>query len=340
MNENPENSIISRLSGIEKASILLISLGADTSSNIMSHLTPDEIERLASEIVRLKKVDPDVREAVLQDSRRSLTEYGGAGGLEYAQEVLTSVFGDSKAKELLFKLQTGGGVGSSFRWLKNIPARQLAQLISNERPQVVTLIIAHLPPDYAGQIVSLLPEQMQGEIMLRLRTMQPTDPEVVKSLNQTLHQHLSSGDGTALQEVGGSESVIQILNGVDRGTERKIFEYLESVDEEVAAELKANMFVFEDIFALDDRSIQTILRQVPQEDLRLALKGAQEPQKQVFFKNMSQRAAETLQEDLQNSGPTKMRDVEAAQGRIVAIARELDESGEISLRDGNDDVVM
>jgi flagellar motor switch protein FliG len=170
--------------------------------------------------------------------------------------------------------------------------------------------------------------------------MLPTDPEIVQSVEEVLLQQLSSSENAAFTEVGGNESIIEILNNVGRTTEKKILDYLAQVDEQVANQIKERMFTFDDITSLDDRSIQVILRDVPQDDLRLALKGVPENVKEVFFRNMSQRAAETLKEDLEATGPVRLRDVEAAQGRIVSIARQLDEAGEISLRSSGDDMIV
>jgi len=253
-------------------------------------------------------------------------------------KILEQVVGGVKAKELLTRLTTGGGAGA-FRWLRAVRPSQLAQCIRGERPQVVALVVGHLPPEQAAQVLATLPEQLQGEVALRLTTMQPTDPEVVKRVDDILLQRLASTDSAALTEVGGNDIVVQILNNIDRTTEKKILEYLTETDPSIANAIKEKMFVFEDILSLDDRSIQIILREVPQEDLRLALKGSSENVKDLFFRNMSQRASETLREDLESSGPVRLRDVEAAQGRIANIARRLEEAGEISLRDSGEDLV-
>ena len=327
------------LSGAEKASVLLISLGAEKSSSVLQQLTPDEIERLTAEIVMLKRVDPTLRAHVLEECKKALADGTIIGGADYARVVLEQVVGDAKAKELLSRLTSGSGAGS-FRWLRAVPPQQLAQCIRSERPQVMALVIGHLHAEQAAQVLSALPEQAQGEVALRLTTMQPTDPDIVRSIDEILMQRLSTTDNATFSEVGGSDAVVSILNNVDRGTEKKIMEYLTETASETANKIKEMMFVFEDILNLDNRSIQIILRDVPQDDLRLALKGSSDSVKEVFFRNMSQRAVETLKEDLESSGPVKLRDVEAAQGRISLVARSLDEAGEISIRDNADDVVV
>lgn len=333
----------SGLSGLAKASILLISLGAGTSSTVLQQLNPDEIERLTAEIVRQKRVRPEMRKRVIDECRQVLTEDAVHGGLDYAKEVLQGIFGETKAVEMLERAAMGGGGGSGLsagRVFRAIPTRQLAQALKNERAQVVALVLGHLPPDNAAQVLSALPEQLQGDAALRLVNMQPTDPEVVRHVADQLLQQLSGSDSAALSEVGGNESVVRILNSVGRSTEKRVMEYLSSVDEDAATAIKDRMFTFDDVISLDDRSIQTILRDVPQDDLRLALKGAPGNVKETLYRNMSQRAAETLKEDLEASGPVKLKDVEAAQSRIVAIARSLDEAGEISLRGSGEELVV
>lgn len=325
-------------SGLRKASILMVALGADLSSAIMQQLTPDEIERLTSEIVMINRLDQNISEQVIEDCRKELQKVELIGGTEYARKLLEQVLGEAKATEVLGKLSSDGG--NALRWLRTAPARQLAQCLTNERPQIAALVIGHLPPEQGAQVISALPEDVRGEVALRLTVMQPTDPETVKNVADILLQRLAMTDSANFSEVGGNESVVRILNNVDRSTEKKILEYLTEVNEEVANQIKESMFVFEDILSLDDRSIQIILRDVPQEDLRLALKGAGNDAREVFFRNMSSRAVETLKEDLDASGPVKLRDVEAAQLRIASIARQLDEAGEISLRSSDDEVLV
>lgn len=329
----------SQLSGVERAAVLLIALGQDMSSTIMQQLTPDEIERLTSEILRMKRVDPEVSAQVLEECSQSLRESSSLGGVEYATSVLGQVFGEAKAREIISKLSSGGGAGT-LRWVKGVPPRQLAQVIRNERPQVIALIIGHLPGDLAAQVLMELPEASRGPVILSLHNMQPTDTEVIRALNQVMLSKMTNTENSNFKDLGGNDTVVQILNNVDRSTERKILDYVNENNEGVAQQIKDCMFVFEDLLKLDNRAIQAILREVPQEDLRIALKGTDESVREVFYGNMSKRASETLQEDLENSGPVRLRDVEAAQMRIVNIARQLDESGEISLRDSDDDVVV
>lgn len=325
--------------GARRASMLLVALGTKLTAAIMQELTPDEIERLTLEIVQIDHLSNDARNQILEECGNSLKEVGMVGGPEYARRILEQAVGETKAAELLVRVSSPGS-GNALRWLRSVPPHQLAQRISTERPQVVALVLGHLSPEQTAAVIAILPKDLQGEVALRLTGMQPTDPEIVNYVADVLLQKLSMTEHAAFTEVGGLKPVIQILNNVDRTTEKNILEYLEKVNEEVANEVKAGMVVFEDILALEGRSIQIILRDVPQEDLRLALRGATEATKEIFFTNMSQRAAESLKDDLESSSPVRKRDVEAAQGRIAAIARQLDQDGEISLREGADEVVV
>lgn len=335
-----EESTRESLPGIAKAAVLLIALGSNKSSSVLQQLSPDEVERITAEILRRKKIRPEIRQKVLEEGKRALAEETVLGGQEYARQVLTSVFGENRAKEILSRLAAGAGTSGVGRTLNTIPPRQLAALLQVERAQVIALVLAHLAADQAAQVLVSLPEDVQGEVAFRLTTMRPTDPEVINAVAKVLIDKASESESMGLTEVGGDDTVVRILNNVGRSTEKRIMDYLKQVDEKIAQQIRDKMFVFEDILNLDDRSIQIILREVPQEDLRLALKGMPDNMKEVFFRNMSQRAAETLKEDLEATGPVKVKDVEAAQNRIVNIARQLDEAGEISLRRSSEDVIV
>ncbi len=317
--------------------MLLITLGPDAAANVMQQLAPHEIEQLTSHIVALNHVDPQVRESVLSESTTALAGHAQAGGEEFARNLLEQAVGGNKAKELLTKLTSAGA--DVFTWLRAVSPLQLASCIKNERPQVVALVIAYLQPDQAAQVLSGLPDDLQGEVALRLTNMQPTDSEFIKHVDRILRARVYGDGSDASIQLGGSESAAKILSNTDRTTEKKIMEYLTQTDEDIANRIKESMFVFEDILELDERAVQTILRDVPQDDLRLALKGMGQEQREVFYHNISQRAADTLKEDLEASGPVKRRDVEAAQTRIANTARQLDEAGEISVRDTEEDMV-
>ena len=326
-----------QLTGVERASLLLITLGSKTASNVMQHLTPEEATKLASQIAKQKKVDPVLQEQVVQEYIQS-RDADGVGGLGYAQELLEQALGPAKAKEVMSDITAGSG-GRPFDWLKGMSASRVATSLLNERPQVISLVLAHLPGDRAAEVISQLPDSVQGKVAYRLTSMQPVAPEMVKAVEEVLRAKISKDATGDLKNVGGLQSLVAILNNADRTTEGKIMKYLEGTESAIAESVKSMMFVFEDTIKLDDRAIQIIIRELEQEDLRLSLKGAMQEIKDLFFRNMSERAAETLREDLEMMGPVRRKDVEAAQRRVVAVIRRLDEAGEISLREEDEEVV-
>ncbi|MGQ9455038.1 MAG: flagellar motor switch protein FliG [Armatimonadota bacterium] len=339
--QQTQDSYSAPLPGVAKAAVLLIALGKELSSSVLQQLSPDEVERLTAEIIRSRKIRPELRKKVLEECKRTLTEEAIVDGHEYARELLSQIFGENKAKELLARLMSGAGEAYGVsRTLGNVPARQLASVLRQERPQVIALVLAHLTPDHAAQVLVALPEQVQGEVALRLTTMRPTDPRVVVNVAKVLLDKVAEAESAGLAEAGGDDSIVRILNNVGRSTEKRILDYLKQVDEGIANQIRDKMFVFEDLLNLDDRTVQRILREVPQDDLRLALKGSPDNIKEFFFRNMSQRAAETVKEELETMGPVRLKDVEAAQSRIVNVARQLEEAGEISLRTSSEDVIV
>jgi flagellar motor switch protein FliG len=262
-----------------------------------------------------------------------------AGGLDFAKELLEQSLGPDKAKEMMDDIAAGTGQ-RRFEWLKGSNASQLASCLQGERPQVIALILAHLPANQAADVIAQLPQEMQGAIAYRLTSMRPVAPEIVKAIDEKLKEKLAREGTGVLRSVGGLQSLVTILNNADRSTESKILEYLEQTGSGIAENVRQMMFVFEDIIKLNDRMLQLIIRELDQEDLRLSLKGASEEIKDAFFRNMSERAAEVLRDDLEMMGPVKLRDVEAARRRVVAVIHRLDEAGEISIRPDDEEIVM
>lgn len=319
-----------RLSGLEKASLLLVTLGTKTATGILQELPPEDVQRIAAQIARQGDVDPETRDQVIKEfdeQRKSIS----VGGIEYAKELLEEVLGASKAQEIIDEINAGSA-GRPFDWLKSAGVAKLASYLENERPQVIALVLAHLTPGQAAEALTLLPEAVQGEVAYKLTSMQPVVPDVIRSIEETLRSKILREGSGDMKSVGGVHSLVSILNNSDRPTENKIIEFLAEAEAQLADSVRQMMFVFEDIAKLDERAIQLIIREAEQEDLRLSMKGAPSEIRDIIFKNMSERAAETLKEDLENMGPAKRRDVEAAQRRVVAVVRKLDESGEISLR--------
>lgn len=330
------------LTGREKAAILLISLGPDISAQIYKHLTEEEIEKLTLEIAGIRKVDPETQEEVLEQFHQMAVaqEYITQGGIAYAKDVLEKALGEEEAMEIINRLTSTLQV-RPFDFARKAEPAQILNFIQNEHPQTIALILAYLDSEQAGQILSSLPQELQADVAKRIAIMDSTTPEIIQEVENILEKKLSATVTQDFTQAGGIESVVEVLNSVDRSTERTILDALEIQDPELAEEIKKRMFVFEDIVTLDNRSIQRVIRDVENEDLMLALKVASDEVKEVIFSNMSQRMSQTFKEEMEYMGPVRLRDVEEAQTRIVATIRRLEEAGEIVIaRGGGDDIIV
>lgn len=330
------------LTGRQKAAILLISLGPDVSAQVYKHLSEEEIERLSLEISSVKKVDSNLKEDVLDQFHQIALaqDYISQGGVEYAKTVLEKAFGKQEASNIINRLTSSLQV-KPFDFARKADALQVLNFIQSEHPQTIALVLSYLDPEQAGQVLSELPEEVQADVARRIAVMDSTSPDIISQVEQVLEKNLSSSLTEDYTQTGGVESVVEVLNSVDRSTERTILDTLEIQDPELAEEIKKRMFVFEDIVILDNRAIQRVIREVDNEDLRLALKVSSEEVKDTVFKNMSERMAETYKEEMEYMGPVRLRDVEEAQMRIVAVIRRLEEIGEIIIaRGGSDDIIV
>lgn len=331
-----------QLTGRQKAAILLVSLGPDVSAEIFKHLREEEIEQLTLEIANVRRVDPEEREEILAEFHQicMAQEYIAQGGIAYAKEILEKALGPQKAIDILNKLTATLQV-RPFDFARKADPAQILNFIQNENSQTIALVLSYLQPEQASAILSSLPQEKQAEVAKRIALMDSTSPEVISQVERILEQKLSSTTTQDYTNAGGIEAIVQILNGVDRGTERTILDALEIQDPELAEEIKKRMFVFEDIVNLDNRSIQRIIRDVDNHDLQLALKVASEEVRDAIFRNMSKRMAEAFKEEMEYMGPVRLRDVEEAQTRIVATIRRLEEIGEIIIaRGGGDDIIV
>ncbi|MEB2291395.1 flagellar motor switch protein FliG [Priestia megaterium] len=330
------------LTGKQKAAILLISLGPDVSASIYKHLSEDEIEQLTLEISSVRKIDPSLKEAVLHEFEQiTLAQnYLEKGGVSYAKQVLEKALGPEQAMMIINRLTSSLQV-RPFDFARKADPMQLLNFIQHEHPQTIALILSYLEPPQAGQILSSLPQERQADIARRIATMGSTSPEVINEVEQILERKLSATVTQDYTQTGGLEAVVEVLNGVDRATEKIIIDTLEIQDPALAEEIKQRMFVFEDIVTLDNRSIQRVIRDVENDDLLLSLKVASEEVKSIIFKNMSSRMVETFKEEMEFMGPVRLKDVEEAQSRIVAGIRRLEDAGEIVLaRGGGDDIIV
>ncbi|PJW18992.1 flagellar motor switch protein FliG [Geobacillus sp. WSUCF-018B] len=330
------------LTGRQKAAILLISLGPDVSASIYKHLSEEDIEKLTLEISNVRQVTAEQKEEVLEEFRQLALaqDYIAQGGIAYAKEVLEKALGPDKAMNIINRL-TSALMVRPFDFARKADPMQLLNFIQHEHPQTIALILSYLDPAQAGQILSALPQEMQVDVARRIALMDSTSPEIISEVEQILERRLSATVMQDYTQAGGIEAVVEVLNQVDRSTERTILEALEIQDPELAEEIKKRMFVFEDIVTLDNRAIQRVIREVDNNDLMLALKVASDEVKEIVFRNMSTRMAETFKEEMEYMGPVRLRDVEEAQSRIVAIIRRLEEAGEIVIaRGGGDDIIV
>ena len=329
------------MSGLQKAAILLIALGPEKSALIFKHLKEDEIEELTLEIANTRSVTPQVKEEIIDEFYQVCLaqQYIAEGGISYAKELLEKALGTEKAMDVIGKLTASLQV-KPFEFVRKTDASQLLNFIQDEHPQTIA-ILSYLPPSQAALIISALPPDRQADVAKRIAVMDRTSPDIVKEVEKVLESKLASLVNQDYTIIGGVDAVVDILNTVDRGTEKHIMESLEIEEPELADEIRKKMFVFEDILLLDDRAIQRVLRDVDNNDLALALKGANEQVQNAIFNNLSKRLAVMIKEDMEFMGPVRMKDVEEAQQKIVNIIRKLEDSGDIVIsRGGGDEIIV
>lgn len=330
------------ITGVQKAAVLLIALGPERSANVFKHLKEDEIEQLTLEIANTKSVSSDIKDAVLDEFYEVCLaqKYIAEGGIGYAKELLDKALGEDRARDVIGKLTASLQV-RPFEFVRKSDASQLLSFIQDEHPQTIALILAYLPAPQAAAVVSALAPEKQADVAKRIAMMDRTSPDVIKQVERVLERKLASLVNQDYTIVGGIDSIVSILNTVDRSTEKHIMESLEVEEPELADDIRRKMFVFEDILLLDNRAIQTVLREVDNNELAIALKNANDDVKQVIFDNLSSRLATMIKEDMEFMGPVKLKDVEDAQQKIVNIIRKLEDSGEIVIsRGGGDELVV
>ena len=332
----------SELSGLEKAAILLISLGPEKSVNVFKHLKEDEIEQLTLEIANTRSVSAAKKEEVLDEFYEVCLaqQYIAEGGIGYAKELLDKALGEDKAKDVIGKLTASLQV-RPFEFVKKTDPTQLLNFIQDEHPQTIALILSYLSSSQASVIIAALPPEKQADVAKRIAQMDRTSPDIIKEVEKVLERKLASLVNQDYTIVGGVDAIVEILNTVDRGTEKHIIETLEIEEPELADEIRRKMFVFEDILSLDDKSIQRVLREVDNNEIAMALKGSTEEVQTVIFNNLSKRLAVMIREDMEFMGPVRLKDVEEAQQKIVNIIRKLEDSAEIIIsRGGGDEIVV
>jgi flagellar motor switch protein FliG len=328
--------------GRQKAAIFLVSIGSEISAEVFKYLREDEIETLTFEIARMETIEPDQKDSILQEFQELMmaNQFITTGGIDYARELLEKSLGSQKAIDIINRLTSSLQV-RPFDFIRRTDPAHLLNFIQQEHPQTIALILAYLEPNKASVILQNLPNDVQSDVSRRIATMDRTSPEVLREVERVLEKKLSTLSSEDYTTAGGVDSIVEILNLVDRASEKQIIEALEDEDPELAEEIKKRMFVFEDIVMLDDRAIQKVLREVDSQELAKALKSVDTEVQDKIFRNMSKRAAGMLKEDMEYMGPVRLKDVEEAQQKIVSIIRHLEDTGEIVVaRAGEDELVV
>ena len=330
------------LTGVQKAAVLLITLGPEKSASIFKHLKEEEIEELTLEIANTRSISPQEKEDVLNEFYQVCLaqQYIAEGGIGYAKELLEKALGEQKAQDVITKLTASLQV-RPFEFIRKTDPSQVLNFIQDEHPQTIAMILSYLSRAQSAMILGALTPEKQADVAKRIAMMDRTSPDVIKEVERVLERKLASLLNQDYTIVGGVDAIVDILNTVDRGTEKHIMESLEIEQPELADEIRKKMFVFEDILLLDDRAIQRVLRDVDNNDLGIALKGANEEVQNVIFKNLSKRLSAMIKEDMEFMGPVRMKDVEEAQQKIVGIIRKLEDSAEIVIsRGGGDEIIV
>lgn len=332
-----------QINGIQKAALLMIALDIETASAVLKYLDPEQVEKISAEITKVKNIPSKVVDSIMQDFYDMVTarEYVLEGGLEYAQAILEKSFGMNKAIEIVDKVKSLTTL-KGFDVLKKADSVQLVSFLNKEHPQTIALILSHLNPDQTAEALKELPPDLRADVAYRIATLGKVSPQTLKQIEKVVDEMAGTTLSQSVSKIGGSKSLANILNRLNINLTKEILEQIEINDPDVAAEVKRLMFMFEDIVNIQDKDIQKILKEVDRKDLALALKVADETLRNKIFSNMSERAADLLKEELQYMGMVKLKEVEAAQSKIIDIIKSLEESGEISLnmRGSKEDVYV
>ncbi len=334
MTENQNN-------GYEKAAILLVTLGEDVASEVMKNLDAREIKIIGNYLSKASKIAPEKVKTVVREFHEIATTPDSFifGGEDYMRAVLTKAMGAEKAGKVMENLAIASE-DRGLEALKWIDPRGIANLVKGEHPQTIALILAHLDSDHASRVVSLLPAAIRGDVMLRIATIEGVSPGVIKEIEEVLNKELQMGGSIVEKKIGGPDVAAQILNSLDRSNESAIMSSIEQISPDLAEAIRKMMFVFEDLMNIDDRGMQEIMKEISKEDLMISLKGAGEDLKAKFFKNMSERAAQGVKEDMEAKGPVRVSEIEKSQQAILKIAKRLEEEGKIVIGGkGSDDML-
>ncbi|MEW6049867.1 MAG: flagellar motor switch protein FliG [Candidatus Zixiibacteriota bacterium] len=327
----------------QKAAVALVAFGPEVSALVLKGMSEADLEKVTVEIANLRDVPPEIEQKVIEECHQIFMarQYISQGGVDFASQILEKAVGPHKAKEILHRLESSFK-SKGFSLLKDIDPKQLSAFFQNEHPQTISLVMTQLSPQQAAAVLSELTPELQAEVALRIATMEKISPEILKEIEGTLESHFGASSSRDLSVSGGAKAIAEILNLIDTTAEKNILQSLEAEDPDLAAEIKNMMFVFDDLVLLDDRSIQRVLKEVETKDLSIALKAASDEVKGKIFANVSERVAVMIKEEMEFMGPTRLSDVEAAQGRIVEAVRRLEEEGQIFIsgRGGKEDIIV
>ncbi len=320
------------MSGADRAAVLLLTLGEESAAEVLKHMGPKEVQKVGSAMAAMSNIAREQVSAVLEDFTETVQEQTalGVGAEDYIRKVMVEALGEDKAKGLMDRILLGSST-KGLEALKWMDARAVAELIRLEHPQIQAIVLSYLDNDHAAEILGFLPERTRHDILLRIATLDGVQPSALQELDEILERQFVGNQNVQSSSVGGIKAAADILNFVDSSIEGEVMEAIKDVDAELGQKIQDLMFVFDNLIDVDDRGIQALLREVSSETLILALKGADEAMKEKIFSNMSKRAAEMMRDDLENKGPVRLSEVEAAQKEILAIARRMSESGDIVL---------
>jgi flagellar motor switch protein FliG len=320
-----------KLAGAERAAVLLMSLGEDRAAEVLQHMGPKEVQKVGAAMAQIPNIEKNVVQDVITDFMEEVEGHASLGGSEdYIRGLLTSALGDDKASQVIDRILLGHS-SKGLEALKWMEPKAVAELIRREHPQIISIVLSYLEPDHAAEILSLMPERTRSDTMMRIATLEGIQPAALNELDYILEKQFTGTNAVQSSSVGGMKTAANILNFMDTAIESEIMDEVKEADAELGQSIEELMFVFDNLADIDDRGIQSLMREVSSDTLVLALKAADETVKEKIFKNMSKRAGEMLRDDLESKGPVKLSDVEGAQKEILSIARRMMEAGELSL---------
>jgi flagellar motor switch protein FliG len=342
-NYRTEIKDVEDLNGVRKAAVLMVALKQEIAAKILKHLDRDRVEEITREIAAIDAIAPDVREAVIREFYNLIMarQYMDAGGMAWARTLLQKTLPSEEARQVISLIEHQVHQ-QPFSFLQKTEKENLVMFLQEEHPQTIALVLSHLPSGMATQILSALPTERQIEVVQRVANMDQTSPEVIKEVERGLEKRLAGLVSERFERVGGVEAVAEMLNMAGRGTEKAILEGLEENDPQLVEQIRRLMFVFEDIIRVNEKGIQSVLKEVENDELALALKTGSEELRQKIFKNMSERAGQLIKEEMEFMGPVRVSDVEGAQQKIVDIVRRLEDAGEVIIagRGGEKELIV